>query len=57
MDLNAPLDEFIPVVRGNTMRNPPRGLDKTKIYSAQLMLSKYEYDGRSTSSKPMHTCE
>ena len=45
MELNAPLKDFIPVVRGNTLRNAPRELDKAKIYSAQLMLSKYEYDG------------
>ena len=45
MELDAPLKDFTPVVRGNTLRNAPRELDKSKIYSAQLMLSKYEYDG------------
>lgn len=45
MDLRAPLEDFIPVVRGNTLRNAPRQLDKSKIYSVQLMISKYEYDG------------
>ena len=45
MELNAPLEQFIPVFRGSTLRNAPRDIDKRKIYSVQLMLSKYEYDG------------
>ena len=45
IDLKAPLSAFIPVVRGNTLRSAPRALDRSKIYSVQVMLSKYEYDG------------
>jgi len=45
IDLKAPLKDFIPVVRGNTLRNAQRGIDRAKIYSVQLMISKYEYDG------------
>lgn len=47
IDLKAPLKDFIPVVRGNTLRNAQRGIDRAKIYSVQLMISKYEYDGES----------
>ena len=45
MDLKAPLKDFIPVVRGSTLRNAARYIDRTKIFSVQLMISKYEYDG------------
>ena len=45
MDLKAPLKDFIPVVRGSTLRKSARYIDKTKIFSVQLMISKYEYDG------------
>ena len=45
IDLKAPLSAFTPVVRGNTLRSAPRALDRSKIYSVQVMLSKYEYDG------------
>ncbi|EKX55114.1 complex I intermediate associated protein [Guillardia theta CCMP2712] len=45
MDVEAPLDKFIPVVRGRTLRSPSKGIDLSRIYSVQVMLSKYEYDG------------
>ena len=45
MDLKAALKDFIPVVRGNTLRNAPREINKAAIYSVQVMVSKYEYDG------------
>jgi len=45
MDLEAPLDKFVPVVRGRRLRGANNGMDLSKIYSVQVMLSKYEYDG------------
>ena len=45
VDLKAALKDFIPVVRGNTLRESPRKIDTANIYSVQVMLSKYEYDG------------
>jgi len=45
MDLKVPLKDFIPVVRGNTLRDAPRKINTANIYSVQVMLSKYEYDG------------
>jgi len=47
MDLKVPLKEFIPVFRGTTLKGAdrPAAIDAASIYSAQMMLSKYEYDG------------
>jgi hypothetical protein len=45
VDLKVALKDFIPVVRGSTLRDAPRKIDTANIYSVQVMLSKYEYDG------------
>ena len=45
MDLKVALKDFIPVVRGNTLRDAPRQINPANIYSVQVMISKYEYDG------------
>eukprot|EP00286_Rhodomonas_abbreviata_P002472 CAMPEP_0181344478 /NCGR_PEP_ID=MMETSP1101-20121128/32196_1 /TAXON_ID=46948 /ORGANISM="Rhodomonas abbreviata, Strain Caron Lab Isolate" /LENGTH=234 /DNA_ID=CAMNT_0023456287 /DNA_START=191 /DNA_END=895 /DNA_ORIENTATION=+ len=44
MDLKVPFSSFIPVVRGSTTKLS-QPIDSSSIYSVQLMLSKYEYDG------------
>lgn len=42
--IRVPFKELIPVFRAKTVREANR-LDSSKIYSMQLMLSKFEYDG------------
>lgn len=44
MDLKVPFSSFIPVVRGNTI-TPKEPIRPSSLYSVQVMLSKYEYDG------------
>ncbi|GAX82458.1 hypothetical protein CEUSTIGMA_g9885.t1 [Chlamydomonas eustigma] len=42
--LRIPFSEFFPVFRAKRLKDAS-GLDPTKLYSVQLMLSKFEYDG------------
>jgi len=44
MDVRIPFTELIPVFRAKTLQDAP-GLDASKVYAVQLMLSKFEYDG------------
>eukprot|EP00798_Chlamydomonas_sp_ICE-L_P015251 gene15251-21333_t len=43
-NIRIPFDSFIPVFRAKTLPDAPK-LDASTIYSLQLMLSKFEYDG------------
>jgi len=56
MDLKVPLKDFIPVVRGNTLRDAPRQINTANIYSVQVMLSKYEYDGTLAGTRLAAVC-
>ncbi|HCF29670.1 MAG TPA: NADH:ubiquinone oxidoreductase, partial [Cyanobacteria bacterium UBA11049] len=42
--VQIPFDKLIPVFRAKTLQDCP-AIDKSKIYSFQLMLSKFEYNG------------
>jgi len=44
MDVRIPFTELTPVFRAKTLQDAP-GLDASKVYAVQLMLSKFEYDG------------
>lgn len=44
MTINIPFDDLIPVFRAKTVRDADK-FDRTQLYSLQLMLSKFEYDG------------
>ncbi|MGB3402334.1 MAG: CIA30 family protein [Microcoleaceae cyanobacterium] len=44
MTIRIPFDQLIPVFRAKTLKNE-QPFDPTEIYSFQLMLSKFEYDG------------
>lgn len=44
INIRIPFDELIPVFRAKTIKNRPP-FDPSNIYSFQLMLSKFEYDG------------
>lgn len=42
--INIPFDDLIPVFRAKTVHDADK-FDSSKVYSLQLMLSKFEYDG------------
>jgi len=42
--VDIPFDDLIPVFRAKTLKDAPK-FDSSKVYSLQLMLSKFEYDG------------
>ena len=44
MTIDIPFSELIPVFRAKTVNDAGK-FDSTKVYSLQLMLSKFEYDG------------
>ena len=44
--IDLPFSEFVPVFRAKTLKGADaKPLDASKVYSMQLMLSKFEYDG------------
>jgi hypothetical protein len=45
MVVDIPFDQLVPTLRARTVPNAAP-LDRRQIYSLQLMLSKFEYDGR-----------
>lgn len=45
MTVSIPFNQLVPVFRARTMNDAP-GLDLSRICSLQLMLSKFEYDGK-----------
>jgi hypothetical protein len=45
IDVKIPFDQLVPVFRAKTVNNAP-AIDLNHIYAIQIMLSKFEYDGR-----------
>ena len=45
VDVRVPFTEFIPVFRGTTLKTQNNPIDQKKVFSVQIMVSKYEYDG------------
>uniref|UniRef100_A0A7S0W1H8 NADH:ubiquinone oxidoreductase intermediate-associated protein 30 domain-containing protein n=1 Tax=Hemiselmis tepida TaxID=464990 RepID=A0A7S0W1H8_9CRYP len=43
VDVRVPFSDLLPVVRGRTVREG--AIDRSSVFSAQIMVSKYEYDG------------
>lgn len=44
VDVKVPFTTFTPVVRGRTVSS--RSINPSSVFSVQVMLSKYEYDGQ-----------
>lgn len=44
-DVRVPFGDFIPVFRGSTLKTRSDPINKARVYSVQIMVSKYEYDG------------